>query len=118
MLCRRKVDHADLKAKEISMHRKLALATGLLAAMITATPLAVSAATTAPMTSTTQVGNSYLQLAQYDGWRYRDRRWRDDGGWRHCRVWRHRCADRWGWGGWEFRRCLWRHGCGGHGHRY
>jgi hypothetical protein len=28
-----------------------------------------------------------------------------------CRAWRHRCAERWGWGGWEYRRCLRRHGC-------
>ena len=24
---------------------------------------------------------------------------------------RHACADRWGWGGPRFRRCLWHHGC-------
>ena len=28
-----------------------------------------------------------------------------------CYRWRHICADRWGWGGPGFRRCLWRHGC-------
>ncbi|MDX2289814.1 MAG: hypothetical protein NW217_13455 [Hyphomicrobiaceae bacterium] len=28
-----------------------------------------------------------------------------------CRIWRHECADRWGWGGWRFRRCLRNHGC-------
>jgi hypothetical protein len=56
------VDHADLKAKEIPMHRKLALATGLLAAMITVTPLAVSAATTASMTSSTEVDFSWLSM--------------------------------------------------------
>ena len=32
-----------------------------------------------------------------------------------CHYWRRECARRWGWGGWEFRRCLWRHGCGGGG---
>ena len=35
--------------------------------------------------------------------------------WRHrhnyCYRWRHVCADRWGWGGWRFRRCLRVHGC-------
>lgn len=31
--------------------------------------------------------------------------------WGRCRAWRHECARRWGWGGWEFRRCLARHGC-------
>jgi hypothetical protein len=25
--------------------------------------------------------------------------------WGHCRYWRHECARRWGWGGWEYRRC-------------
>jgi hypothetical protein len=30
---------------------------------------------------------------------------------RYCFRWRHICADRWGWGGWPFRRCLARHGC-------
>ena len=29
----------------------------------------------------------------------------------YCYRWRHICADRWGWGGPGFRRCLWRHGC-------
>lgn len=28
-----------------------------------------------------------------------------------CRGVRHLCADRWGWGGPGFRRCVWRHGC-------
>jgi hypothetical protein len=28
-----------------------------------------------------------------------------------CYGARHLCADRWGWGGPGFRRCLWRHGC-------
>jgi hypothetical protein len=29
----------------------------------------------------------------------------------YCYRWRHECADRWGWGGPGFRRCLRRHGC-------
>ena len=29
----------------------------------------------------------------------------------YCYRWRRICADRWGWGGPGFRRCLWRHGC-------
>ena len=33
------------------------------------------------------------------------------GGFGYCRAWRHECADRWGWGTWQFRRCLRRHGC-------
>ena len=28
-----------------------------------------------------------------------------------CCAWRHECARRWGWGGFNFRRCLARHGC-------
>ena len=28
-----------------------------------------------------------------------------------CDRSRHACADRWGWGGPRFRRCLWHHGC-------
>lgn len=30
---------------------------------------------------------------------------------RRCRYWRRECAFRWGWGGWRYRRCLFRHGC-------
>lgn len=59
----------------------------------------------------------------------RGRGYHDDDRWRHrgprvgivigdnhrgngyCRSWRHECADRWGWGGYRFRRCLDRHGC-------
>ena len=36
----------------------------------------------------------------------------------HCRWERHKCASRWGWGGWEYRRCLGWRGCGGGGPRY
>jgi hypothetical protein len=64
---------------------------------------------------------SLVQSAQW--WRWRrdddddDRYWRSDRDWRYdgyyyqCRTWRHRCAERWGWDGWEFRRCVRRHGC-------
>lgn len=30
---------------------------------------------------------------------------------RYCWRWRNICANRWGWGGWRFRRCMVRHGC-------
>lgn len=30
-------------------------------------------------------------------------------GYGYCRSWRRECADRWGWGGYRFRRCLDRH---------
>ena len=99
------------------MYRKLAIATCVSVTVLTLSPLAVSAAATTPTQFTTQaVDNSFVQPV-HDDWRYRDRRWRDEGGWGHCRMWRHRCAERWGWGTWPFRRCLWRHGCGGD-HRY
>lgn len=29
----------------------------------------------------------------------------------YCQNWRDECADRWGWGGRRFHRCLDRHGC-------
>ena len=32
-------------------------------------------------------------------------------GYRGCSGVRDMCADRWGWGGRGFARCLWRHGC-------
>ncbi len=32
---------------------------------------------------------------------------------RSCRYWRRECADRYGWGGYRYHRCLRRHGCGG-----
>ena len=28
-----------------------------------------------------------------------------------CSIWRHRCANRWGWRTRAYYRCLWRHGC-------
>lgn len=30
---------------------------------------------------------------------------------RYCWRWRNICSNRWGWGGWRFRRCMVRHGC-------
>ena len=30
---------------------------------------------------------------------------------RYCRLWRRRCAARWGWFVPRFHRCMWRHGC-------
>jgi hypothetical protein len=59
-----------------------------------------------------------------DGYRHYDGdRWRNRGprvgivigdsrrGYGRCKSWRHECADRWGWGGRRFERCLDRHGC-------
>jgi hypothetical protein len=100
------------------MPRKLALLAGsvVVAAL---TSFAASAAPAVPASGTPEA--SILHEAQWGGsWRdrdYRYRDWRHDGYYHGCRAWRHRCAARWGWGGWEFRRCLHRHGCGG-GYRY
>jgi len=98
------------------MYRRLPLIAGLFLAAASIGPVASSAAPTLATMPATEAGSSLPQLIQYSGWRdrdYRDRGWRDGGHWGHCRAWRHRCAARWGWGGWEFRRCLRRHGCGG-----
>jgi hypothetical protein len=96
------------------MPRKLALLAGsfVVAAL---TSFAASAAPAVPDSGISEA--SILHKAQWGrDWRYRDYRsrdWRHDGYYHGCRAWRHRCAARWGWGGWEFRRCLHRHGCGG-----
>jgi hypothetical protein len=80
------------------------------------TSFAASAAPAVPTAPTTDA--SLLENVQWGwGWRDRDYRyphWRYDGYYRRCRVWRHRCAERWDWGGWQYRRCLHRHGCGGY----
>jgi hypothetical protein len=98
--------------------------------LMTATlvPLPASAATGTPM-STAPVtedgatllqnvgwGRPYYRDDYYRGGYYRDRYsyrggYYGDGYWRRCRAWRHECASRWGWGGWEYRRCLRRHDC-------
>lgn len=96
------------------MPRKLAmLAAALVAASLTS--FAASAAPAVPGPEASEA--SLVQNVQWGpGWRdrdYRYREWRYDGYFHRCRAWRHRCASRWGWGGWEYRRCLHRHGCGG-----
>jgi hypothetical protein len=62
-----------------------------------------------------------IQKTYYHGWHHRwygprygygfygGPGWGYGGG--GCYGARHLCADRWGWGGPGFRRCLWRHGC-------
>lgn len=81
-----------------------------------ATP--ASAAPLAPLAVDSQ--SMIQQVADWDGNRWdrrrrwdRGDRWGRGDGWRHnrCHSWRRECADRWGWGGPRFRRCLWRHGC-------
>jgi hypothetical protein len=48
-----------------------------------------------------QINQSSVQQVQY--WRHRR--------WNRCVRWRRICANRWGWGGPRFRRCVIGHGC-------
>jgi hypothetical protein len=79
----------------------------LFAALVVAGGLSVAAGTpsqAAPASppQQTTVTQSLIQPVQY---------WRRPG-WRgRCVKWRNICAERWGWGGPRFRRCLIRHGC-------
>lgn len=50
---------------------------------------------------------NHVQKVHRRGWRHGHRHWR----YNRCHRWRNRCAYRWGWGGYRFRRCLRRHGC-------
>src|SRR5262245_23351806 len=116
------------------MRLKLALATSVLAAMFVASNGAGAAGVASPASSpASATAKSVTPVTDYD-WRerrrydgdWRERRRHHDDGWRrhwrggyryehrgygHCRAWRHECPGRWGWGGWGFRRGLWRHGC-------
>jgi hypothetical protein len=75
---------------------KSAIAGGML---LIGTLLPAAMASAAPMSpqppSVADVSASLIEKAQ----------------WGYCRYWRHTCAQRWGWGDYGFRRCLWRHGC-------
>jgi hypothetical protein len=72
--------------------------------------------------ATGDIDRSLVQSVQYrsdrwrdndDGRRYRWHRYHDHGGYYdRCRWVRHRCADRYGWGTWEYRRCVAWRGCG------
>jgi hypothetical protein len=118
------------------MVRKPTLMAGLVLIATTLMPPVAEAATMSPMTTAAGAGASEGSLAHQAHYgRYR--RWDNDYELRRyphyryyrpdyyyrdryydrCRYWRHECARRWGRGGWEFRRCLWRHDCGG-GYRY
>lgn len=114
------------------MLRKLSFVSGLFVMAAVLSPHIASAATIEQFTvspGVVQAGDALVHKAQWDyDWRYRRRDYGDD--WRYrryeygrfggyysrCHYGRHECARRWGWGGWEFRRCLWRHGCGGGGY--
>ena len=80
----------------------------LTAAVVVAGGLALAAgapAQAAPISPSQQTGitQSLIQPVQY---------WRRPG-WRggRCVKWRNICANRWGWGGPRFRRCMIGHGC-------
>jgi hypothetical protein len=80
------------------MLAKTALFAALLAGgALLSSDLGATAATAPPMSLRSEAGadGSLVQKAQ----------------WGRCRYWHNECARRWGWGGWEFRRCLRRHDC-------
>ncbi len=109
------------------MPRKFAIVLGLCAMAALAVPGGASAASLPVEAAKSAAETSAVDKAHYREhrhWRHRhhDHRWhhrhyrRDyfyggGGGYGRCRAWRHECAERWGWGGHGFRRCLWRHGC-------
>jgi hypothetical protein len=82
---------------------KISFATSIVAASL----FFASAASAASLPALGKGTHSLFQTAQ--GW--------DVG---RCRGWRRECADRHGWGGERFHRCLIRHGCERHryGDRY
>jgi hypothetical protein len=99
------------------MVRKLLLVSGLVIAASLLRPHIASAGIAAPLTASPGIvegGNALAQKAQWDDDR-RYRRFRHDRYYDRCRYWRRECASRWGRGGWDFTRCLRRHGCGGGG---
>jgi len=80
------------------MFTKLSLAAGVVAMAAVFAPIGATAAPALPQTSIVDVdGGALVQKAQY--------------GHRHCRYWRHECANRWGWRTPGFFRCMGRHGC-------
>src|SRR5262245_61588677 len=97
------------------MDRKVSLAAGLVIAATVLGPHIASAGIATPPTTSPGVaehGNALVQKAQWDDWRYRRYRYdRDDRYYDRCHYWRRECAARWGWGGRDYRRCLWRHSC-------
>ena len=104
------------------MDRKLALAGALVIAAALLGPQFASAGVAAPMASpagVAEASGALVQKADWDDWRYRryrryDERRDYDRDYRYndrCHYWRRECGSRWGWGGGDYRRCLWRHGC-------
>ncbi len=77
--------------------RHTLLLTGALCAMTTGLLLTPAQATPISVFPSSPIANQ--TLIEKAGWAH------------HCWRWRHICPDRWGWGGWRFRRCLVLHGC-------
>jgi hypothetical protein len=88
----------------------------------TLTPLTASAASlsTPTMAVTSDIDRPLVQNVEHrsESWRYDDGRryhrhgYHHTGGYDRCRWVRHACADRYGWGTWEYRRCVAWRGCG------
>ena len=89
---------ADATKEDGKMFTKLTLAAGVVAMAAVFAPIGATAAPAMPQTRIVDVdGGALVQKAQY--------------GHRHCRYWRHECANRWGWRTPRFFRCMGRHGC-------
>jgi hypothetical protein len=97
------------------MRYNIPLAAACLALATLSLPAVSSAAAPSGASqSTATIGAQFAltEKVQYRGeWRRGGWNRGRGGGWGRCRAWRNECADRWGWGGPRFRRCLWRHGC-------
>ncbi|MBN9246498.1 MAG: hypothetical protein J0I81_03450 [Hyphomicrobium sp.] len=94
----------------------IALSSILFTTAVSAEPM-FPAAPASQAASQSMVQKAYYYHRWHRGW---GPRWRGPGwgygygygyGYRGCYGARHLCAERWGWGGPGFRRCMWRHGC-------
>lgn len=77
------------------MLKQMTLAAGLLTLGALAVPQMSLAASFSPVPGIAGGDTSVVETVQYG----------------RCRAWHHECAQRWGWGGWRYRRCLARHAC-------
>jgi hypothetical protein len=92
---------------------KLALAAGLVAFGMLATPPAATAAALPQSRPAVDVDASVVQQVHHRR-HHRFHRHRFvylSAGPSYCSVWRHRCANRWGWRTRAYFRCVRRHGC-------
>ena len=88
---------------------KLTLAAGLVAMGLLATPPAATAA--ALPQSRPAIDTDVSSMVQQVHHRRHHRFVYLSAGPSRCSIWRHRCANRWGWRTRAYYRCLWRHGC-------